>query len=148
MRPRSRRGCAQTRDDRGHLCIVVIAAGLGATAARGGDARACGFVGKVTADLGDALVDAFEEDGLFVFDEAREVAGRALGEEEAFAGGDLEALVHELVVVGMREEAKVDFRAPDAFAVGVAKELAVAAVDCCGGLGAEGLLPDKAPIDD
>src|ERR1700761_6050724 len=138
---------AQTGDDRGDLRVVVIAAGLGAAAAGRGNARACGFVGQIAADFGDALVYAFEEDCLFVFNKTREVPGRALGEEEAFAGSDFKALVHELVVVGVGEEAEIDLRTPDAFAVGVAKELAVAAVDCGSGFGAERLLPDKTAVD-
>src|SRR5580698_2217015 len=140
--------CSEASYDGGDLCVVVIAARLGAAAAGGGDVGSRGFVWKVAADFCDALVDAFKENGLLVFDEAREVAGRALSEKKAFTGGDLEALVHKLVMVGVREEAEINFRVPDAFAVGIAKELTVSAIDSCGSLGAESLLPDEAAVDD
>ena len=117
----------------------MVTAGFSAAAAGGSDARAGGFVRQIAADLCDALVDALKEDGFLIFDKAREMARRTFGEKESFAGGDLEALVHELVVIGMREEAEVNLRTPDAFAIVVAEELAVAAVKRGSGFGAEGL---------
>ena len=74
----------------------------------------------------DALVVGGEENGFHVFDEAIGVTGGALGEKEALAGGDLEAFVDELVLVGVGEEAEVDFGAPDGFAVVLVVELALA----------------------
>src|SRR5581483_611017 len=88
---------AQPGDDFGDLRVIVVAAALGARTAGGGDPRSRGFVGKIVADLLHAFFNAFEEDCLLVFDETREVAGRALDQQEAFAGGDLEGLVGELV---------------------------------------------------
>src|SRR5439155_23855261 len=62
----------------------------------------------------------------FVFLEALQVACGTLGEEEASAARDLEALVDELVLIGVGEEAQVDARTPDGVAILVAVELAVA----------------------
>src|SRR5206468_4168939 len=53
-----------------------------------------------------------------------------LGEEEASAARDLEALVDELVLIGVGEEAEIDARAPDGVAVVIAVELAVAKGGC------------------
>ena len=109
-----------------HLPVVVVAVACGASASGGGDALAGSFVGQVAADLFDAFLEGREEDGFFVFVEAlRDVPVGALGEQKASAAGDLEALVDELVVIGVGEKAQVDLRAPDAVAVVVAEELAV-----------------------
>ena len=113
-------------DDEPDLSVVVVAVAGGAQVSGGGDAVAGGFVGEIAADLFGELVEGGEEDGLFVFVEALEVACGALGEEEASAAGDLEALVDELVLIGVGEEAEVDPGAPDGVAIVVAVELAVA----------------------
>ena len=61
-------------DDEFHLPVVVVAVAGGAEVAGLGDAVSGGFVGEVSANLCDQLVEAGEEDGLFVFLEALEVA--------------------------------------------------------------------------
>ncbi len=113
-------------EDELDLAVVVVSVAQGSGASGGGDAGAGGLVGEIAADLGGALVEGGEEDGLLVLAEALEVAFGALGEEEALAAGDLEALVDELVLVGVGEEAEVDFGAPDGFAVLLLVDLALA----------------------
>ncbi len=127
-------------EDEADLMVVVVAVAMGAGLAGGGDTGSGGLVVEVAADFLQALVEGGEEDGFFVFAEALEVAVGALGEEETTAGGDLEALVDELVLIGAGEEAEVDFGAPDGFAVLLLEELALA-VEAGEGLGREGSLP-------
>ena len=69
-------------EDELDLTVVVVAVAQGAGASGGGDAGAGGLVGEIAADLGGALVEGGEEDGLLVLAEALEVAFGALGEQE------------------------------------------------------------------
>ncbi len=119
----------------------MVAVAGGAEIAGGGDALARGLVGEIAADLFGEFVEGGEEDGFFVFFEALQVAFGALGEEEAAAAGDLEALVDELVLIGVGEEAEVDAGAPDGFAIVVAVELAVAEGGL-EGVGLHGAVPE------
>ena len=76
--------------------------------ASGCDALTGCFVGQVAADFFGELVEGGEEDSLFVFLEALQVARGTLGEEKASASGDLEAFVDEFILIGVGEEAEVD----------------------------------------
>jgi len=133
--------------DYGDLTVIVVTVTLGTGVAGGGDAVATGFVGEIAANLFDALLDGGEEDGFFIFAKALEMPLGSFGEKEPPAAGYLEALVDEFVLIGVSDEAEVDLRLPDAFAVLVAIEFAVAAVDGSCSFGAKGGLPDESPGD-
>ena len=60
-----------------------------------------------------------KEDGFFVFDEAAGMARGALDQQKAGAARDLEALVGELILVGLGEEAEIDLRSPNPLAIGI-----------------------------
>jgi hypothetical protein len=90
------------------LPVVVVAVADGAEVSGGGDALAGCFVGQVAANFFGEFVEPGEEDGFFLFLEALEVTCGTLGEEKAAASGNLEALVDELVLIGVGEEAEVD----------------------------------------
>ncbi len=77
----------------------MVTADFGTPATCRRDSRACRFVRQIAANLGHTLVNAFKENCLFIFDEAREMARRTLCKEKAFTGRDFKALVHEFVVV-------------------------------------------------
>ena len=104
----------------------MIAVASGTQVAGFGDACSGEFIGKIAADLFSQLIEGGEEDGFFVFFEALQVAFGAFCEEEACASCNLEALVHELVLIGVGEEAEIDAGAPDGVAIVVVVELAVA----------------------
>src|SRR5271163_3789927 len=104
-------------EDAGNLMLVVVAIAKGAGAPGSCDAAARGLVGQIPANLGHEFVEGGEENGLLVLYEASEMPRRALSEQEPAAAGDLEALVGELILIGVGEEAQVDFGSPDGLAV-------------------------------
>ena len=113
-------------EDEVDLPVVVVAVAGGSEAAGGCNALAGGLVGQIATDLLGQFVEAGEEDGLFVLLEALHVSGRTFGQEKTTATGDLEALVNELVLIRVGEEAEVDARSPDGLAILLLVELAFA----------------------
>ena len=78
-----------------------------------GDALPGSLVGQIEANLFGEFLERGEEDGFFVLLEALQMSRRAFGQEKSSAAGDLEALVNELVLIGVGEKAQVDARSPD-----------------------------------
>ncbi len=112
--------------DQTHLAIVMVAITLGAGVASRGDASTGCLIGKIAADLGGEFVEAGKEDRLLVLPESIHVPLRPFGEQKSPATRDLEALMDELVLIGVSDEAKVDLRPPDSLAILLLVEFALA----------------------
>lgn len=69
------------------------------------------------------------------------MAGGAFGQKEAPASGNFEALVGELVSIGVGKEAEIDTRAPDSFAVLIVVNTIFAGEEARKSIGREGGMP-------
>ncbi len=95
----------RTFNDAGDLRIIMIAAAFRTSPACRSNAPSSSLIRQVSPDLLDALFDIGEKHCLFILHEAFQMSRGAFGEEKALAGRDLEALMGELILIGVGKKA-------------------------------------------
>ena len=117
-------------DDPPYLRIVVISIACGPRTSCRRDSRPRRLVRQIFPDLRRQLFAARKEDRFLILAEALQMSIGPLGQQESAAAGNLEALMHELVLVRVRQKTQVDLRLPDRLRDTARRNNSPSAIEC------------------